>query len=1110
MGRKIGSVITLPTPQPIGPGNGTEVSPGRWRVTFSPPPLPSTGTKFLILHFTEAELGLDDKIEVNLIYDTDIFDLSSGPSFWSRPVRGNSVEIDFVDGSGGIGSAVLSQYGRGEGLQRGGDMVERGGCGNGDLFLMDLVDSPFQEPTFFADYGVCPEGASPSWENVDCLPPGLMRETARSVGMIIGVSEDTTTGELVVNTCSAALIDADLVLTAGHCLSEHHRIESTSFTLDFQTDCEGYRPEGYNPRFHKLKQLRKTGYLAPEVGAGLTTGTGVDYAIFQIETPPEGIGVPPLPLRDSTPGLGEGLFVIHHPRATTKKVSRQPTDPTCQVLSVSERVISYACDSDHGSSGSPVIDSAGRIVAVNDWAPGSCNNQGQSSAIILQDFLTEAPPARDVDVVLVLDRSGSMNLEGLTGVRKIEEARQAASLFIDLLRTDQTHRVGMVTFSTRASSPAEFALDLVTEENKQTLIGPPPDRDSGIVADISPGGTTSIGDGLQAGQAQLPPATPAANTPAILLLTDGLQNTHPMIDEVEDSLGSTNICIIGFGSEASLDGPLLTSLARNHRGIYTRAGEGLELKKFFVLSFGNIFHTAVATDPFFVLPDGATDFEATTLQICAEKLLTVVLSWEHSRKRLNLVLVTPAGNAISANTPGIVSSEGSTWVYFRIPLPFNSEREGTWKIRVTRSRGAGDIPEPLPAERFFVTAVVDGGPFFHPVEPGRYYTGDTINPRVVLREPSGMLVPARVTVEVEMPQEGTGNILTRTGLGAGGEQDGDQIDPRANTLIGLERDRGRLLIPTITKSFELFDDGERDGDGSLERDGIFGNPLEDITRHEGNYTFHARASYGKTITGTRETTWSVYVEVGIDPEYTEIEGETVETLPDGRKRVRLRFTPRDRYGNYLGPGRLGTFEADPQPGSEPVGGVKDEGDGSYTQDVAWDAGTGNPPRVSLRQPDRPPVTVGLPEMKEKFVYCVKFVCGVQEECGCECPPVRPGKYATEINIYNFNATEVKVDKHILPLVFAGAPSGREPQVVTRRASDTIVLPPHSATMDDCCRIAGLLLGAEPALPQPLTLGFLEIVSPVELQVTAVYTVTDLNSGSTSMDVENIDPKKAVR
>ena len=31
-----------------------------------------------------------------------------------------------------------------------------------------------------------------------------------------------------------------------------------------------------------------------------------------------------------------------------------------------------------------------------------------------------------------------------------------------------------------------------------------------------------------------------------------------------------------------------------------------------------------------------------------------------------------------------------------------------------------------------------------------------------------------------------------------------------------------------------------------------------------------------------------------------------------------------------------------------------------------------------------------------FVYSVKFVCGVQPECGCECGPVQPGKYATEI------------------------------------------------------------------------------------------------------------------
>ncbi len=141
-----------------------------------------------------------------------------------------------------------------------------------------------------------------------------------------------------------------------------------------------------------------------------------------------------------------------------------------------------------------------------------------------------------------------------------------------------------------------------------------------------------------------------------------------------------------------------------------------------------------------------------------------------------------------------------------------------------------------------------------------------------------------------------------------------------------------------------------------------------------------------------------------------------------------------------------------------------------------------------------------------FSYAVKFVCGVEPECECACAPVRPGSYATEINIYNHGDKKAEIRKHVVPIVLAGAPAGREPRVVAARAEDKIVLPPHSATMDDCCRLTELLLGAPVQGPMPLTIGFLEIVSPVELSVTAVYTVTGTDGKTVSIDVEQIAGK----
>jgi hypothetical protein len=581
-----------------------------------------------------------------------------------------------------------------------------------------------------------------------------------------------------------------------------------------------------------------------------------------------------------------------------------------------------------------------------------------------------------------------------------------------------------------------------------------------------------------------------------------------MIADVEPELGGTKLCIVGFGTEASLDGGLLTTLARNHGGIYTRAGEGLELKKFFVLGFGNIFQTAIAMDPFFTLAAHATESAPIPFQICGEELITVVLGWDSGNEDLILSVITPAGNTLSQASPGVFSSSGNTWMYFRIPLPINGERNGTWQAKVSRFGGGGEFPAPLNQERFFVTVVVDGGPFFRPLRPRVYYTGDTINPQVVLREASGFVIDAKILVDIERPDDGTGNILTKTGLIGPADLDGDQLDARANTLIDLERQRGGKLTGVTSQTIELFDDGDRDGDGALEPDGVFGNPQKDLARMEGNYVFHARAVYGDTCTGTREATWSTYVQVGIDPGSTVVTTEPLGDLPDGRKHVRVKFCPRDKYGNFLGPGRATSFTVHSRPGSTLTGPLIDAGKGCYTHEMIWDPAASDDPSIGVTQPGRPTVVIG-PPAQALFSYSVKFVCGVQaEDCGCT--PVRPGHYATEINIHNYQNREVKIQKRILPVVMAGAVRGREPAFTRAMATDTIVLPGHSATMDDCCRIGELLLGAPPAQQLPITIGFLEIVSPIELKVSAVYTVTDLKSGAVSMDVSDVQARRAPR
>ena len=72
-------------------------------------------------------------------------------------------------------------------------------------------------------------------------------------------------------------------------------------------------------------------------------------------------------------------------------------------------------------------------------------------------------------------------------------------------------------------------------------------------------------------------------------------------------------------------------------------------------------------------------------------------------------------------------------------------------------------------------------------------------------------------------------------------------------------------------------------------------------------------------------------------------------------------------------------------------------------------------------------------------YSVKFVCGLQSQVDNASgavffgePVVKPGNYATEINIHNYSYREVKLGKKVLILVTndrIDGPIGREPKSV---------------------------------------------------------------------------------
>ena len=137
-------------------------------------------------------------------------------------------------------------------------------------------------------------------------------------------------------------------------------------------------------------------------------------------------------------------------------------------------------------------------------------------------------------------------------------------------------------------------------------------------------------------------------------------------------------------------------------------------------------------------------------------------------------------------------------------------------------------------------------------------------------------------------------------------------------------------------------------------------------------------------------------------------------------------------------------------------------------------------------------------------YSVKFVCGVQQGQEPGQTVVRPGVYATEVNIHNYHDVPVRVLKYVLPLVYMDTVIGREPGLTGIRGRDQITLPPNTATLDDCFRIGELLYGSPPPQPLPLTVGFLELVTTAPVVVDVVYTATDPAGRTLTMDVRRVE------
>jgi Mg-chelatase subunit ChlD len=164
------------------------------------------------------------------------------------------------------------------------------------------------------------------------------------------------------------------------------------------------------------------------------------------------------------------------------------------------------------------------------------------------------------DQVVVIDASGSMDFP--TGNTKLTAAKNAGRLFVDAASEDD--RLGVVWFSGDLVEPND---DATVVHQLQDVTGQRVNARNAING-ITPQNMTSIGDGLNKGQAQLNAFGTVEGQDFIVLLSDGMENEAAFWSTIRPAIlaAGTTVYAIALGPET--DQALMQEIAASTGGDY--------------------------------------------------------------------------------------------------------------------------------------------------------------------------------------------------------------------------------------------------------------------------------------------------------------------------------------------------------------------------------------------------------------------------------------------------------------------------------------------------------------------------------------------------------------
>lgn len=365
-----------------------------------------------------------------------------------------------------------------------------------------------------------------------------------------------------------------------------------------------------------------------------------------------------------------------------------------------------------------------------------------------------------LDVILVLDKSGSMSGPPpdapASMTTKAQILKSAVNAFVANWRqidapVDDLNwaedRIGVVLFDNAAAAqvlaggdpPASFFVQRGSSD-----VPGPWDAVIGAVSGLTPGGSTSIGAGINAGMQQWK-ADPAHDA-TVVLVTDGIQNTAPLIAPAPSGfLGLTPVAglpqelrkrfipieTIGFGIPATVDEALLRDIALQTAGRSYISINSTTMFDSFALTLVSILkgNTASLATRFVsaLTGKGPTAVRPVVVDRSARRVVFSLQWTPPQTDMLGLEVFRPGSTtaATPSRTENLPQAALQTFDLGR------KEDVGTWSVRVRRNPRANDRRSDVPytLNVFFLERHLD---YRLSLEPARAMAGKPLRLRAEL------------------------------------------------------------------------------------------------------------------------------------------------------------------------------------------------------------------------------------------------------------------------------------------------------------------------------------------------------------------------------------------